>query len=109
MSLEPVGQMMAEARKARYAVGYFESWSIDSLYGVIDAAETLRSPVIIGFNGTFLSHAGRTAAERISLYGALGKAAAEAATVPCAFIFNECAEDGWTKAAVTAGFNLVMP
>lgn len=109
MSLEPVCEMMADARKARYAVGYFESWSIDSLYGVIDAAEALRSPVIIGFNGAFLSHAGRLAAERISLYGALGKAAAEAAAVPCAFIFNECAEDGWTKAAVAAGFNLVMP
>jgi fructose/tagatose bisphosphate aldolase len=39
----------------------------------------------------------------------LGKAAAEAAEVPCGFIFNECAEDEWTKAAVGAGFNLVMP
>jgi ketose-bisphosphate aldolase len=109
MSLEPVGEMMAAARRRRYAVGYFESWSIDSLYGVIDAAEALRSPVIIGFNGGFLSHSGRLAVERISLYGALGKAAAEAAAVPCAFIFNECAEDDWTKAAVGAGFNLVMP
>jgi fructose-bisphosphate aldolase class II len=39
----------------------------------------------------------------------LGKAAAEAAEVPCGFIFNECAQDDWTRTAVTAGFNLVMP
>jgi ketose-bisphosphate aldolase len=109
MSLEPVGDLMGRARRKGYAVGYFESWSIDSLYGVVDAAEALRSPVIIGFNGEFLSHSGRTAEERVSLYGALGKAAAEAASVPCGFIFNECAQDDWTKAAVGAGFNLVMP
>jgi len=109
MSLEPVAEMMADARRRGYAVGYFESWSIDSLYGVIDAAEALRSPVIIGFNGGFLSHAGRVAAEKVSLYGALGRAAAVSASVPCGFIFNECAEDDWTRAAVTAGFNLVMP
>jgi ketose-bisphosphate aldolase len=109
MSLEPIGEMMAHARRHRYAVGYFESWSIDSLYGVIDAAEAQRSPVIIGFNGEFLSHAGRVTAENVSIYGALGKAAATSAGVPCGFIFNECAQDEWTRAAVTAGFNLVMP
>lgn len=109
MSLEPIGPMMEKARREGYAVGYFESWSIESLYGVIDAAEAQRSPVIIGFNGEFLSHPGRTAQERLALYGALGRAAAEAASVPCGFIFNECAQDDWTSAAVHAGFNLVMP
>ena len=109
MSLEPIGDLMGHARRKGYAVGYFESWSIDSLYGVIDAAEKASSPVIIGFNGEFLSHPGRKVEERLSLYGALGKAAAEAANVPCGFIFNECAQDDWTRAAVGAGFNLVMP
>lgn len=109
MSLEPISELMRRARSENYAIGYFESWSIDSLYGVIDAAETMRSPVIIGFNGEFLSHPGRVVRERLALYGALGKAAAEAANVPCGFIFNECAQDDWTKAAIEVGFNLVMP
>ncbi len=39
MSLEPIPEMMRHARSHHYAVGYFESWSIDSLYGVIDADE----------------------------------------------------------------------
>lgn len=109
MSLEPVPEMMRHARSHRYAVGYFETWSIDSLYGVIDAAEQMRSPVIIGFNGRFLSHGERVDGERLALYGALGRAAATSASVPCGFIFNECADDQWTRSAVTSGFNLVMP
>jgi len=109
MSLEPIGEMMERARSGGYAIGYFESWSIESLYGVIDAAEQMKSPVIIGFNGEFLSHPGRVSRECIAMYGALGKAAAEAAGVPVGFIFNECAQDDWTRAAIGAGFNLVMP
>lgn len=101
--------MMRHARSHSYAVGYFESWNIESLYGVIDAAEQMKSPVIIGFNGEFLSHAGRVETERLALYGALGKAAATSASVPCGFIFNECAQDEWTRKAITSGFNLVMP
>jgi ketose-bisphosphate aldolase len=101
--------MMRRAREDGYAVGYFESWNVESLYGVVEAAESARAPVIIGFNGEFLSRAGRTAAERLSWCGALGKAAALSASIPCGLIFNECAQDDWTREAVTAGFNLVMP
>src|SRR5579871_873084 len=108
MPLESVPEMMRHARAHGYAVGYFESWSIDSLYGVIEAAEKLRSPVIIGFNGDFLSHASRIETERLPLYGALGQAAAATAKVPCGFLFNECAQDDWTRRAITSGFNLVM-
>ena len=101
--------MMQKARKGGYAIGYFESWNIESLYGVVEAAEQAGAPVIIGFNGEFLCRRERTAPERLSWYGALGRAAAIDARVPCGFIFNECAEDEWTRVAVTAGFNLVMP
>jgi ketose-bisphosphate aldolase len=109
MPLESVPEMLRRAREGGYAVGYFESWNLESLYGVIDAAELAQAPVIVGFNGEFLSRAERTAAERLSWYGALGRTAATDASVPCGFIFNECAQDNWTRAAVTAGFNLVMP
>ena len=46
---------MRRAVHGGYAVGYFESWNIESLQGVIDAAEQTRSPIIAGFNGGFLS------------------------------------------------------
>lgn len=109
MPLEPIDKLMSAARAGGYALGYFESWNLESLQGVIDAAEQVRAPVIIGFNGEFLSGPQRLAAERLSWYGALGKAAAESASVPVGFIFNECPDDAWVRRAASAGFNLVMP
>lgn len=109
MPLEDVRVMTERARRERYALGYFEAWNLESLQGVLDAAEQTRSPIIIGFNGDFLSGPDRLAAERLSIYAALGRAAADAAHVPCALIFNECPNDDWVRAAIAAGFNLVMP
>jgi hypothetical protein len=90
MPLEPIAKLLEAARQGGYALGYFESWSVDSLQGVIDAAEKVRAPIIIGFNGDFLSHPGRKAGERLAWYAALGRAAAATAKVPCGLIFNEC-------------------
>lgn len=108
MPLEPIGDLMRHARAGGYAVGYFESWDMASLQGTLDAAEAARAPVVIGFNGEFLSGE-HEQPERLALYGAMGRAAAQSATVPCSFIFNECPRDDWTRRAVTSGFNLVMP
>jgi ketose-bisphosphate aldolase len=107
--LESIDRLMRGCREGRYAVGYFESWNLESLQGVLDAAEQTRSPIIIGFNGEFLSHTGRRAPERLALYAAMGKAAAESSSVPCGLIFNECSNDQWILDAADAGFNLVMP
>jgi ketose-bisphosphate aldolase len=101
--------MFQRAIEEKYAVGYFESWNLESLQGVLDAAEQTRSPIVIGFSGEFLSRVGRISEERLALYGALGKAAAESSSVPCCFIFNECTEDDSTRQAIQEGFNLVMP
>jgi ketose-bisphosphate aldolase len=108
MPLRPVNELFNNALTGGYALGYFESWNLESLQGVIDAAEQTRSPIIIGFNGEFLSWKNRLTEERIGWYAALGRAAAESAQVPCGFIFNECAKDDLVTQAVEAGFNLVM-
>jgi ketose-bisphosphate aldolase len=107
MPLETIGSMMQYAQEGGYAVGYFESWNLESLQGVLDAAEQTRSPVIVGFNGGFLSNP-RQARQRLALYAASGRAAAESASVPCGLIFNECSRDDWVEAAIDLGFNLVM-
>ena len=109
MPLEPVDHMMRRCQDGGYAVGYFESWNLESLQGVLDAAEQTRSPMIIGFNGEFLSRHDRLADERLAIYGALGRTAAESSTVPCGLIFNECPDDQRVMDAADAGFNLVMP
>ena len=108
MPLTPIPLLFSSALASHYALGYFESWNLESLQGVIDAAEETRSPVIIGFNGEFLTGPGRLAQESIAVYAALGRAAAASASVPCGFTFNECPNDAHVRAAVMAGFNLVM-
>jgi fructose-bisphosphate aldolase class II len=101
--------LMNKAVRDDYALGYFESWSLESLQGVIDAAQETRSPIIIGFNGEFLSQRAGASPEDVYSYGALGAALAARASVPCGFIFNECTHEKWLERAITAGFNLVMP
>jgi ketose-bisphosphate aldolase len=101
--------MMDRARRCGYAVGYFESWNLESLQGVVDAAEKTRSPVILGFNGDFLSRPDRLADERLELYASMGRAACASADVPCGLILNECPRDEWVRRASNMGFNLVMP
>lgn len=109
MPLEDVRRMVSDAVAGGYALGYFESWNLESLGGVLDAAERTGSPTIVGFNGAFLSDPGRKSEERLTWYAALGKAAAESAKVPCGLIFNECPDDSQVRAAIALGFNLVMP
>lgn len=109
MPLTPISELVRQARAQRYALGYFESWNLESLQGVLDAAEATRSPIIIGFNGEFLSQPARKLPERLQWYADLGRSAASCAAVPCGLIFNECPDDQWVRNAVLAGFNLVMP
>jgi ketose-bisphosphate aldolase len=109
MPCENPSHMVERAARGGYAVGYFESWNLESLQGVVDAAERTRSPVILGFNGEFLSRPDRLAVERLELYAAMGRAACGSANVPCGLIFNECPRDEWVRRASKLGFNLVMP
>ncbi len=108
MTLRPATELFARARAGGYALGYFESWNLESLQGALDAVEQTRSPAILGFNGEFLTGPDRLAPERIELYAGLGRAAAESATVPCCLFFNECPSDRHVWQAVESGFNLVM-
>ncbi|MCP4400740.1 MAG: class II fructose-bisphosphate aldolase [bacterium] len=108
MAFESAAKILKHAYEHHYAVGYFESWDLVSIQGVIDAAEESQSPIIIGFSGDFLSRPERDAEERIEIYGALARAAADTANVPCAVIFNECPRSQWVEKAIVSGFNLVM-
>jgi ketose-bisphosphate aldolase len=108
MPLKPVAELFDSALMGGYALGYFESWNLESLQGVIDAAEQTRSPIVIGFSGEFLTLPGRITEERIEWYGALGRAAVESACVPCGLLFNECPNDNAIHQAIKVGFNLVM-
>ncbi len=103
-----MSRLLTHARQHAYAVGYFESWNMESMLGVIDAAEQMESPVIIGFNGGFIGHEDRIVTENIYYYAGLGRAVASHANVPVAFIFNEADNVPLLVKALKAGFNVIM-
>ena len=100
--------LLRHAREHGYAVGYFESWNLESLLAVKDAAEDARSPVIIGFNGGFLGNKNRARAENIHVYGRVGRAVAEQCRVPVSLILNEAVDTELLREGLEAGFNVVM-
>ncbi len=100
--------LLRHAREHGYAVGYFESWNLESLLAVKDAAESSRSPAIIGFNGRFLDNRGRRVPESLRVYGSLGKAVAEQSSVPMSFILNEATDPALLRQGLQVGFNVIM-
>jgi fructose/tagatose bisphosphate aldolase len=108
MPLVPFSQLMVDAEAGGYAVGYFESWNLESLLAVADAARAARSPVILGFSGIYLTHPGRAYADGLSVYAAMGLEVCRRLSVPACLLFNESPQFDSVLEAVDLGFNLVM-
>jgi fructose/tagatose bisphosphate aldolase len=108
MSLVPFADLLANARRGRYAVGYFESWSLESLLAVADAAEAQRAPVVLGFSGVYLPHPRRKARDPLGTYAAMALSVCRSVSVPAALMFNESPNRSWCSEAVRLGFNAVM-
>ncbi|MCL2864107.1 MAG: class II fructose-bisphosphate aldolase [Lachnospiraceae bacterium] len=96
----------AEANK--YAVGYFESWNLESTLAVVRAAEILKSPVMIGVCGTYIAEPKRTYKENLSIYGAMLNTIAEQAKVPVAVLLNESDDETLVYRGVQEKFDMVM-
>lgn len=108
MSTIPFNELLAEAARGGYAVGYFESWNLESLMAVADAAEAVRSPVLLGFSGIYLPHPRRAVREPLAAYACLGREAIGGLTVPAALVFNESPHLDQVLAALGLGFDMVM-
>jgi fructose/tagatose bisphosphate aldolase len=99
---------MTDARRGRYAVGYFESWNLDSIMAVADAAERMRAPVVLGVSGIYLPHPQRKVRDPLSHHAAIGLDVCRRLSVPACLLFNESPHLNWVHAALELGFNLVM-
>lgn len=108
MPLVPFRDLMADAARSCYAVGYFESFNLELLLAVADAAEAARSPVIVGFSGIYLPHPARRERDRLAPYAAMALAVCRDLTVPTCLLFNEFPHADWVAAAIDQGFGLVM-
>ena len=108
MSLVNAKNLLNDARERNYCVGYFESWDLESTLAVVRAAEKLKSPVMIGFCGEYLSNPERAYREDLFLYGMMLRRIAETATVPVATLLNECRDFDCALRGIAAGFGMVM-
>jgi ketose-bisphosphate aldolase len=100
--------LLLHAQEHKYAVGYFEAFNMDCMLAVLDAAEKVNSPVIIGFGGQFVSSPKRETEESIYNYGAVARGAAERSSVPVAVLLNEADHEDMIYQGMNAGFNAVM-
>jgi fructose-bisphosphate aldolase class II len=99
--------LLREARAGGYAVGYFEAWDQYSLEAVLDAAEAVRSPVILGVGGVMM-HQPWVTGGGLQRLAALCRATAETAAVPVALILNEVNTFDEVRQGLAWGFNAVM-
>jgi ketose-bisphosphate aldolase len=107
MALISMKEMLGRARAGGYAVTYCESWNLESLQAVVEAAEEERSPFIAGFNGGFLGHSGRSKPEDLRYYTCFA-AALQKCSVPVAFLLNESDDFAQIEQGIELGFNSVM-
>ncbi len=108
MPLVSLAPMLADARSSGYGVCYCESWNLESIQAVVEAAEECRSPVIAGFNGGFLRHHSRSKPEDLSYYAGF-RLALTRSRVPVAFLLNESDSQAQIEEGIELGFNAVMP
>ena len=108
MPIVPFQELLAAAETGGYAVGYFESWNLESLLAVADAAEAVRSPVMLGFSGIQLSGLDPGGKSRLRQYAALGLETCRSLESACCLVFNECPSFKAVSEAIDLGFGLVM-
>jgi fructose/tagatose bisphosphate aldolase len=101
-------ELTRDAEKRNYAVGYFESWNLESLLAVCDAAEKMRSPVIIGFGGLMLKNDRRVVNDKISIYAGLARELCKKISVPACTIFNESIDFDSVIDSINDGYDVVM-
>lgn len=102
MSLVSITDVMVPARDAKYAVGAFEVWNLESVQAVIAAAEKLDQPVILQVGPFEADHAGLEDLSHIVLYHA------RRAKVPVVVHLDHGESFERTMQCINHGFTSVM-
>jgi fructose/tagatose bisphosphate aldolase len=103
----PFTDLLADARRSGYAVGYFEAWDGYSLDAVLRAAELEHSPAVVGF-GCLLLDQDWLDRGGIEILALTGRLAAERCEVPVSLLLNEAHTLEHGLRAADAGFDAVM-
>jgi ketose-bisphosphate aldolase len=103
-----VKELMEDAQRRSYAVGYFESWDYESALAVAQAAQNKNSPVILGFSGIYLPSNERVYKSDLKIYADIASQISRSISVPSATIFNESPDLDAVLESIDLGFDLVM-
>ena len=99
--------MLKQALVGGYAIGYFEAWDQYSLEAVVEAAEEVRSPAIIGFGASTTKQSWllKNGIENLST---LAYQMSKRSSVPTSVLFNEAQTFEEIKISIANGCNAVM-
>lgn len=103
-----IKELMEDAQKRSYAVGYFESWDHESALAVAKAAQNMKSPVILGFSGIYLPSPERVFKSDLKLFADMVVKISQTINVPSATLFNESPYLDSVLECIDLGFDLVM-
>lgn len=95
-------KMLLDAQNGRYAVGAFNVENMEMVLAVLEAAEELKSPVIMQTTPSTVKYAG------LDFYLANVKAAAERATVPVALHLDHGSSFELSMQALRTGYTSIM-
>ena len=108
MSLISMEEILEEAKRKGYAVGYFESWDYGSTEAVLKAAEDTNVPVIIGFGARSFVTPRDWDDRKLACFAKMTRVMAEKSFVPVALMLNETSDLDILKRGMELGFNCVM-
>ena len=107
MAIVNFSELMQDAERNNYAVGYFEAWNMETFLAVCNSAEKMRSPVILGFSGIDFPNYKNNLKNTFDIYSNLVNDMAGNLSVPCCTIFNESASEDLIRMAIEKRFGLV--
>src|SRR3989338_26228 len=95
-------KLLEKAHKQKYAVGHFNINNMEILQGIVQAAENLKSPVILATSEGGINYAG------INFLYELALTASELSSVPIALHLDHGQDRGIIKKAIRLGYSSVM-
>ena len=102
MSLVNLKEMLQDASRGKYAVGMFDVSDLEMIRAVVEEADALRSPVMLGALAPDLE------GDRLDYWFALAKMAAEKASVPVCIHLDHANTLDQVMRAANVGFTSVM-
>jgi len=102
MPLVRLSEILKDAQKRKYAVGGFDSWNLESIKAIANAADRAHSPTVILAEVPEVDFVG------MDYFVSIATIAAEKARSPIAIQYNETSDFSLAIRAIKSGFNSVM-